>query len=131
MMVLMNGMPRRSEPITGVLAKAILRKNSYGTKITTSPTLCIVIINTAVHTHTTTMTQMRTATTTFRILMSLKSHGKSITTPGMKTLTTLITTGFSTRTTGRSNLTHITRRTKRKRRSLLKSQKRRPTQAHQ
>ena len=131
MMVLMNGMPRRNELIIGVLAKAILRKNSYGTKTTILPTLCIVIINTAVHTHTITMTQMKTVTTTFKIHMSLKSNGKSITTPGMKTQTTLIITGFSTRTIGKSNLTHITRRTKRKKRSLLKSQRRRPTQAHQ
>ena len=131
MMVLMSGMLRRREHTTGVLVKATLKKNSYGTKITISLTPYIVIINTVVLTLTTTMIQMRTVTTTLRIPMSLKSNGKSITTPKMKTPTTLIVTGLSMRIIGKSSLTHITRRTKRKRRSLLKSQRRRPTQAHQ
>ena len=131
MMVLTNGMPRRNVLITDVLVKATLKKSSYGTKTTISLTLCIVIINSDVHMHTTTTTQMRTVTTTLRIPMSLKSNGKSITTPKMKTPTTLIVTGLSMRIIGKSNLTLITRRTKRKRRSLLKSQRKRPIQVLQ
>ena len=131
MMVLTNGMPRRNVLITGVLVKATLKKSSYGTKITISLTLCIVIINSVVHMHTTTTTQMRTVTTTLKILMSLRSNGKNITTLKMKTLTNLIATGLSMRIIGKSNLTLITKRTKRKRRSLQRNHRKRPIQVLQ